>query len=299
MSARVVAGHKTDLGRHQGVGVGDIAEVLLPVLLPRLLSLHRVGVGDIADALGIDWIGTDVVELVRPIKTAHQRNDLGVVGEDDADHLFDNDLPLGPADLPELAVVGGGLVEKLVERYRWDAGVAERDIAPEVVGLLAGGVVHGVLEDLGPEVADAVPLDVEVETELGGPGHRLVEELEILDLATSLPSYGVDRHADEVRPPVLDDLEVGLAPAPVLHQLVGVGDVDSPEDPRVAILVDKAVALDVDELLGGLELRSIEGLWVWHVPPVPTPLLDLAGGGQRTPNQHNRTHNQKHHMPFH
>jgi hypothetical protein len=58
----------------------------------------------------------------------------------------------------------------------------------------------------------------------------------------------VHRYADEVRPPVLDDLEVGPVPVAVLFQFVRIGDVDPAKDPGVTVLVNEAVALDVNEL---------------------------------------------------
>jgi len=92
----------------------------------------------------------------------------------------------------------------------------------------------------------------------------------------------VHRHPDEVRPPALDDLEVGLAPVAVSLQLVGIGDVDAMEGHGVAVLVDEAVALDVDELQRGLDLRCIERLGIRNIPPVSACVPYLTCCGQQT-----------------
>src|ERR1035438_2137143 len=132
---------------------------------------------NIADSLGGDRIQAQRREIVRPIESRHQGDSLLIVGPYDRDLFLHHLLPGVPGDRAERR----RLVEQLEKRHGVVPVVVRGHGAPESEGFLLGGVVHGVLIHPGRHVADGMPIDDDVHVQIGGPLHRLVQQLDVFD----------------------------------------------------------------------------------------------------------------------
>ncbi len=247
---------EAELGHEHRVLRRDVAPVGLPLRLPGLLALLRVGVGRVGDGGRVDRARQHLAQLVGPVEAGHDHDRRGVVRPHDRDDLLEHRLPLRPREPAERAVVVGRLVEELVEHDHGVVPVVAGDLAPELERLLARGVVHGVLHQLGPQVADDVPVHHHGEAGLPRPADALVEEREVAPGAPRPPGHRVDRDAHDVRPPRLDFLEDLLVPATRLLELVGVGDRHAAEHDRLPGRVHELVALHAEGAAGLRRLRA-------------------------------------------
>lgn len=159
-------------------------------------------------------------------------------------------------------------MKRLIEGDRVVAGVMAGHDPPETVGLLLRGLVHRVLEELGLQVADAVPVENHVHVQFRTPADRLVQELDVFGRGPLPPGDRVDGDADQVPAHFLDLHEMPLAPVPLHLKLVGIGDRQSAENDRFPVGIDELVSFDRDprQLLGAGGERPLAGSGI--PPPV-------------------------------
>ena len=117
------------------------------------------------------------------------------------------------------------------------------DETPELIGLLPGCVIHRVLEKLHLQVADAVPVNVNVNAEFCAPIHRLVEQFEIPLWRALAPRNGMNRNAHQRRAHFLYLFKMGFVPMSLMFDFVRVANGNATEQNGLAIGINKPVPL--------------------------------------------------------
>jgi len=131
------------------------------------------------------------------------------------------------------------------------AGVVARHGSPEVIGFLLGGLVHGVLEQAGGQVADAVPVQVDIHVEIRAPVDGLIEQLEIFPRESfratprDAPGCGLTHAAH-----FLHFYEVFPVPMALHFELIGIGDGQGRREQKWSSLRDLRKWLPLTELNG-------------------------------------------------
>ena len=128
---RLVFEAESDFRADDGVGVGDKAEILLPLLLPGLGTLHGVGVGDIGDVRPVDGLRRYRGEVIGPVESRAEAHGVGIVGPDGIDNLFLELFPFPPGAGADIFRRDGGLVEQFIQRDGGLVPVPARGRAPE------------------------------------------------------------------------------------------------------------------------------------------------------------------------
>ena len=198
----------------------------------------------VANSFSGDWAEDHRGEIVGPIESGHQRDGLRIVSADYRDLLLNAFLPGIPGHWAELVAVGGRLIEKLVEHHGVVAGVMPGHRAPEIVGLLLGGLVHRILKDPRLQIADRMPVQNDIHLQLGTPADGLIEQLGVFRRGALPPCGRVHRDPDKLGAHLLDLDEMGFAPMPLHFELIRVRDGHAAEQHRVPGRVHELVALD-------------------------------------------------------
>src|SRR5215472_19288990 len=132
--------------------------------------------------------------------------------------------------------------------------------APEVERLGQTGFVDWVLKEPLFQIADGVPIDIDVEAQVCAPLYCLVEQGQIILDAPASPCDRMNRDAHDGCSGVLDFHKEIAIPVPLAFKLVGIGNIDAAKQYRLAGGVDEPVAADRDER----ELRAVRAVEWTH-----------------------------------
>ncbi len=197
-------------------------------------------------------------QVISPVKTGHQRDDIFINGVDDIDHLFVQGFPLRPLGFTPRILQCGRFVEQFVHRSGRNALIAIGDVVPETQRLLRVGVVHRMLIIARGQETDGVPVDNEIHLMLVGPDNCLVNQLEVFLLPPLTPGARMNRQTHGIHAPILQLLKQAGFPLLFFHQLIGVRYAHPTEHKWLAFFVNKLIAFNANYVLFVFQLTDIK-----------------------------------------
>jgi hypothetical protein len=140
--------------------------------------------------------------------------------------------------------------------------------APEVEGFRQACLIHRILKEALFQIADGVPVNIDVHSKICGPLNGLVEQGEVIFCPAPAPRNRVNRNADHSGSGLLDFDEKVFVPMALAGNLIWIAYIDAAKENGLAGGIDEPIATDGDQRQL-LCVRAVQKLrWIDCVPPI-------------------------------